>query len=238
MSLPQAGEIVSNLKRVTTSYDEELPTPVVTDPLPYTDNSCQELIEAEAKAYAENYIAAAGQRWKGQERWMGKENEEMRLVNILHPHAVFQKLIDAGVNCSVEPAIDWVWDIDPKTGLTIPVQRTRSAARFWLHDVVILDRVGISAWVWKDGERVAQYSTYLQYPRGPEWSLMRFDDYDVPKDEKYRGWRTALLKMMQDGIITEEEVNKAFGKPVVNEASEFYYEQVAEMHRTRGRLGR
>lgn len=230
----EAGEIRSNLKRVECSYDEELPTPVVAEPLPYTDTSTPELMEAEQQAWEENYRARAAFRWKGQERWMGRENEEMRLVNILHPHAVFRKLQEAGVDCGIEPAIDWVWDIDAKTGLTVPKQRTRSTARFWLHELVIKDRVGITGWVHRNGRRTAQYLTYLQWPQGPEWSLMRFDSFDVPTVEKYRGWRTALLKMIIEGVLTEEEVNRAFGEPPVNEASELYFMQLEDYRMTRG----
>ena len=167
---------------------------------------------------------------------MGRENEEARLVNILHPHAVFQKLKDAGVDCSIEPATDWVWDIDAKTGLAMPKQRQRSNARFWLHDNVIMDRVGISAWVWKDGERVAQYITYLQYPQGPEWSVMRFDEYDVPTSEKYRGWRTAMLRLIQEGVLAEEEVDRAFGPVAMGEVSELYREQLQAYRASRGRI--
>lgn len=235
----EAGQIYSNLKRSELSFDEELPTPVVENPLPYTDTSCAELIEAEQKAFEKNYIAAGKWRWKGQERWEGAENEAMRLVNILHPHAVFERMIAAGIACSIEPQVVKVWDTDPHTGLTVLVNRSRAGgARFWLHDVVIQDRVGISAWVWQDGQRVAKYITYLQYPQGPEWSLMRFNEYDVPTSEKYRGWRTALLKMMMEEVITEEEVNKAFGKPVENAASELYYEQIAELGEIRKGLRR
>jgi hypothetical protein len=194
--------------------------------LPYTDTSSAELIDAEQKLWEENYRARAPYRWEGQERWQGRENEEMRLVNILHPHAVFQKLRDAGVECSIEPAIDWVWDIDHKTGLTVPLQRTRSAARFWLHDVVIRDRVGISGWVQRNGRRTVQYITYLQHPLGPEWSLMKFDDFDVPTYERYRGWRTALLRLIQEEVVTEDEVDRAFGAVTENAASELYLEQL------------
>src|SRR5271155_754810 len=148
--MPEISEIRSNLKRSELSYDDELPTPVVTDPLPYTDSSSQQLIEEETRMYAENYRARAANRWQGQERWIGQENEDRRLVNILHPHAIFQKMRDAGIDCSVEPAVDKVWDVDAATGLTVLKQRTRSNARFWLHEEVILDRVGISAWVWRD----------------------------------------------------------------------------------------
>jgi hypothetical protein len=233
--MPEAGEIRSNLKRVECSYDEELPTPVVAEPLPYTDTESQELIEAEQKLFEENYRARAAYRWQGQERWMGRENEEMRLVNILHPHAVFAKLKSAGVDCSIESAVEWVWDIDHKTGLTIPVQRTLSAARFWLHDIVIKDRVGISGWVWRNGRRTMQYITYMQYPRGPEWSLMRFDDFDVPTYERYRGWRTALLRLIQEELVTEAEVDRAFGPVQENEASQLYLEQLEDFRKTRSR---
>ena len=167
---------------------------------------------------------------------MGRENEEARLVNILHPHAVFQKLKDAGVNCSIEPAMDWVWDIDHKTGLATPVQRNLSTARFWLHENVILDRVGISAWVWRNGERTAQYITYLQWPRGPEWSVMRFDEFDVPTSEKYRGWRTALLRLMQEGLLDEREVDRAFGPVTMSDVSELYHEQLDAIRESRGRI--
>lgn len=233
--MPEAGEVRSNLKRVECSYDEELPTPVVTDPLPYTDTSSQELIEAEQKAWEDNYRAAAAYRWEGQERWMGRENEEMRLVNILHPHAVFRKLQDAGVDCSIEPSVVWVWDIDHKTGLTVPAQRTRNNSRFWLHDAVIKDRVGITGWVNRNGKRTAQYITYLQYPQGPEWSLMRFDEYDVPTCERYRGWRTGILRLIQEELVTEEEVDRAFGPVVHNEASELYLEQLDYFRKTQRR---
>jgi hypothetical protein len=237
--MPQAGEIVSNLKRTNLSYDEELPTPVIENPLPYTDKESEQLIEEEQRWFENNYAAAHSRRWKGQERWMGRENEEMRLVNILHPHAVFERMRNAGIACSIEPQVTKVWEADPKTGLAVLVDRTRAgSARFWLHDVVIRDRVGISAWVWQDGQRIAKYITYLQYPVGPEWSVMRFNDLDVPTCEKYRGWRTALLKMMMEEVITEEEVNKAFGKPVVNEASELYYQQIAELNEIRKGLKR
>jgi hypothetical protein len=230
----EAGEIRSNLKRVECSYDEELPTPVVEEPLPYTDTSSAELIEEEQKLFEENYRARAANRWPGQERWMGRENEEMRLVNILHPHAIFMKLKSAGVDCSIDPAIDWVWDIDHKTGLTVPLQRTRSTARFWLHEVIIKDRVGITGWVKRNGKRNVQYLTYLQWPQAPEWSLMRFNEFDVPTSERYRGWRTALLKLMQEEVVTEDEVDRAFGPVTHNAASELYLEQLDEMRKTRG----
>ena len=223
-----AGEIYSNLKRTNKTYDEELPTPVVKEPLPHEDSHNAQLMEEEEKWFARNYAAAARERFEGQERWMGKENEEKRLVNIMHPHAVFQKLRAAGIAASIEPAADCVWDIDHKTGLTIPKIVEISSARLWLNDVVLRDMVGVSAWVWQDGVKTPKYITYLQWPRGPEWSLVRFNQYDVPVGERYRGWRTAMLKLIMEGVLTEEEVDRAFGPVSEGEVSELYRQQLKD----------
>lgn len=227
-----AGEILSDTHphRAPDDYDQDLPTPVVTDPVPYSNTRTNEAMDAEAQAFAENYAASANQRWEGQERWMGKENEEMRLVNILTPHAVIRALQAAGIKASLEPAVHETWRPN-LAGILVRSVVNISGARLWLHTNIILDRVGISAWV--DGE--PKYITFLQWPKGPEWSLMRFNDYDVPTSERYRGWRTALLRLMQEHVISEDEVNKAFGPVIENEASLYYRQQVAEL-RNRRRL--
>ena len=231
--MPEAGQIGSNLKAVTTSYDEELQTPDVE--IKYDDRpASQETIEAEQEMFEENYRSAHERRWKGQQRWMGRHNEEARLVNIMHPHAIIRKLQDAGVDCSIEPAVSWVWVADDKTGLLTLHQKTRSRARLWLHeDAVYLKgtsathagRIGVSAWVWNsNGERVVKCLTSLQWDCGPEWSLMHFDNMDVPTTERYRGWRTALLALITNDVLTEDEVDRAFGPVVHNQASELYRE--------------
>jgi hypothetical protein len=47
----------------------------------------------------------------------------------------------------------------------------------------------------------------------PEYSVMYFDQHDCPTKERYRGWRTVLLKLILKGIITEEKAHAAFGRP-------------------------
>lgn len=232
MSEHRAGNIYSDTHphRAPDDYDQDLPTPVVTNPVPYTDKSSDELMDEEAKLFAENYAAAENQRWEGQERWIGKENEEMRLVNIMTPHEVIRRLQGAGVKASIDPAVHETWTPN-LGGILVRTTANISGARLWLHAEIILDRVGISAWV----NNEPKYITYLQWPRGPEWSLMRFNEYDVPTSERYRGWRTALLRLMQERVVTEEEVDRAFGPVVENEASLYYRQQVAEL-RNRRRL--
>ena len=230
--MPEAGIIKSNLKPVTKSYDEELPTPdveLVYDERPAT----QQTLEAEQELFEENYRSAHARRWKGQERWQGRRNEEMRLVNILHPHEWIRKLQSAGVAASIEPAVTMVWVPDDETGLLALRPKVRSPARLWLHaDAIYLKgtaethagRVGVSAWVQRPEGRQPQCVTFLQWDCGPEWSLMHFDQMDVPTTERYRGWRTALLKLITNDVLTEEEVTRAFGPVVENEASQLYRE--------------
>lgn len=229
--MPQAGTIKSNLKPVTASIDEELPTPDVE--LTYDDREgTTQTIEAEQELFEENYRAAHARRWKGQERWMGRRNEQMRLVNILHPHEWIRRLQSAGIDASVEPAVTWSWVPDDETGILALRPKARSTARLWLHaEAVYLKgtaethagRIGVSAWVRDaDGIRIPKCLTSLQWDCGPEWSLMHFDALDVPTAERYRGWRTALLQLIVNDVITEEEAERAFGRVVPNEASELY----------------
>jgi hypothetical protein len=46
----------------------------------------------------------------------------------------------------------------------------------------------------------------------PEYSIVRFDDHDVPLNERFRGWRTCLLQMILKGILKEEDANRVFGR--------------------------
>ncbi len=207
--MPEASEILSNAKRAPDDYDVDLPTPVVEDPLPYDESEAHEqMMDEEARMFVENYEARARFRWEG-----------------------FEKLRAAGVDCSIEPAMMKVWDIDHKTGIKIIKEKTRSNARFWLHDVAIRGRVGISAWVWQNGVRIAKVCTSLQYPYGPEWSVMRFDDFDVPTAEKYRGWRTALLQLIKQGVVTEAEVERAFGRATEDDVAELWWAQLEEIRK-------
>jgi hypothetical protein len=234
--MPQAGEIFSNLKRTTVSYDEELAVSQATldhyNSLPKDGESTTQMIEAEQEAYELAYAAAEPQRWEGQERWQGRENVEMRLANILHPHAVFAKLRRAGVDARTESPTYYVWGIDDDTGKRIAIKKQRNVGRMWLHDESVRGRLGISAWVpdLTTGRRVVKWVAALQYPYGPEWSVMGFNEWNVPTVERYRGWRTALLQMILKDVITEEEVDRAFGPVALNPASELYRKQI-QRHR-------
>lgn len=232
----EVGQIFSNLKRVTTSYDEELS--ISQEAMDYYNSlakdgdSTPQMEEALEKAYVKAYAAAAAARWKGQQRWQGRENIERRVVNPLHPHDVMRKLQSAGVDARIEAPMYYVTMRDDITGLPVQVKKPRDVGRIWLGDEAIRGRLGIFGWVNDEatGTRRVKLLTNLQYPMGPEWTVMRFDQWNVPIAELYRGWRTALLQMMLKNIITEEEVDRAFGPVVLNPASELYRQQL-QSHR-------
>jgi hypothetical protein len=185
-----------------------------------------DLEEATGVRYEQNYIASEGRRWKDQRRFMGRENEMMRFTRIMHAHEVFRRLQQAGVDARIEaPSFD-VWLPDDATGIIMPMKKERSSGRMWLHDYAVAGRVGVSAWVMENGKRIRKMITTLQYPYGPEWSLMRFDAYDVPQQERFRGWRTAMLALILANVITEEEVNRAFGPVPLGSVSLLYREQL------------
>jgi hypothetical protein len=214
----EARQAVMNKKEL--NYDEELDNPLIHDPAiakqldelsrryttPTNQNIEMSLMEFE-KSY--HHEGTRRQRWAGQRRWMGKEAEEMRVVKLLHPYEFLRRLRRAGVDARAEE---------------------HREARLWLNPGTVVGRIGINARVCG----VSQFITTIQYPYAPEYSVMRFNQYDVPTEEKYRGWRTTLLCLIVPDIITEEEAEKAFG-PALGPASEFYREQL-QIHR-RIRMG-
>lgn len=240
MSTQMAGEIRSNLKPVTTTYDEEMrlapADEALYNSLPRGDDSAKldQTWEAGDQAFELNYAAAASQRWEGQHRWMGQENEAMRFVRIMHPHDIFRRLRHAGVDARTEAASFYVNDLDHKTGKPITLRRERSTGRLWLSDYAVRGRVGVCAWMPnpRTGRRERQMVTTLQYPYGPEWSLLYFNEYDVPITERYRGWRTAMLRLIVNDVLTEAEVDKAFGPVLLNSASLIYRREL-QTHRTK-----
>lgn len=66
--------------------------------------------------------------------------------------------------------------------------------------------------------QIEEVGCWVQQGNMPELSIMRFDDHNVPTNEKRRGWRTCLLQLILKGVITEKLANKYFGKPKLSAA--------------------
>jgi hypothetical protein len=227
-----------NMKNL--NFDREFDVPGHYDPaialLRRMENDPNGWVEENLELYEANRTNSKQQQLPDQQRWEGKEHEEQRLVNVLHPSQVMRKLRMAGVDARDEE---------------------HPHARIWLNDWTRKGLVGVNAWVApvemdREGfllelsyattqrvkdiltanfhaclnhRKVIRTMTTLQDPYGPEWSIMRFNEYGVATKEKYRGWRTAMLVLIAAEILTEEEVDRAFGPPV-GEAGAFYRHQL------------
>lgn len=171
----------------------------------------QEVAEKAQMLHEMNERAAQANKWDGQGRWLGAENEAQRVVNIITPFQFLERL-----------------------------ERVIGPGRVFLNRYAVLKRVALLAedrgrtslivlpgMPEKNEDGLVQVGT-LQYPCGPEWMVPRFDDYGVPTTAKYLGWRTALLSMIYLNIITEKEAHKAFPLST-GPASAWYREQLFQI---------
>lgn len=172
----------------------------------------QEYIEKSLMLHELNQMAMQKDQWDGQGRWIGKENEAERYGELLSPKQFLERL-----------------------------EKVIGRGRIELHRYAVMGRVAVlienpdksnrivGPYVMADKLQVAT----LQFPLGTEWMLMAFTEYGVPKYAKYLGWRTALLSLITQGVITETEAHKAFP---VNErkASKWYLQQLYELRNGRG----
>jgi hypothetical protein len=220
------------------TYDTEFDDPALSDPKmaaavaeyekKVISKSHSRHVEDALMEYERNYVSRRQFQWEGQRRWIGRENEEMRLVRIVHPYHFIARLNRGGVRAEIKNDYSdryaargiRIW-LNPFIGMvkyknveTDDVRKVSSGL------------IGVNAWI-NDAAHgaIPKTITSLQYPYGPEYSIMRFDEYNVPTKEKYRGWRTALLSLILAGVLTEAEADACFGK-ASGVASEFYREQL------------
>src|SRR5271170_3792475 len=59
-----------------------------------------------------------------------------------------------------------------------------------------------------------------------EYSVIHVDSHGLPLNEKKRGWRTVLLRLIQGSFISEEDADRVFGEPTSGSISRRYREQI------------
>ena len=196
----------------------------------------QQWVEEGLELYELNCAKARAQRLPGQARWEGKENEAARLVNILHPSAVMRKLRRAGVDArdyEHPNARIWLndWTRAGLVGVNAWVRPQPMEEEGYLEALAhaatqaqknILTSNFLAC---REGRKIQRTLTSLQEPYGPDWSVLRFDGRGVAKKEKYRGCRTAMLVLIVAEVLSEEEVERAFG-PALGEAGAWYRSQL------------
>jgi hypothetical protein len=197
-------------------------------------SNSQEMIEKRQMLHEANEHLQQGDKWDGQGRWIGKENEEMRMGELLEPLKFMERLwAVVGTNrvhinrFAVAGRVALLVD-DPEAetrrSLALPPaidyeQRIHDVERQAKGDDFAAQMRKLEAsfaaaengrpMLPEDLKNKAQVAT-LQYPVGTEWMIMRFNEYGIPTSAKHLGWRTALLSLITLGIITEAEAHKAF----------------------------
>lgn len=204
--------------------------------------SPEQTVEGQLAIFEKNYHdeRTKAQRWAGREAW--KEHEAERLVNILTPGEFIRRLAKAGVSADQDnPVVDeFIREMNKQHPDKSYEVIGTGGSRIWLNNFSRVGRIGVNAWIkpplgheaFDKRVFIARTLTTLQYECGPEWTVMRFNQYDVPTNEKYRGWRTALLALIKHEIITEEEAHRAF--PLSNTpASVPYRRMLREIRQTK-----
>jgi hypothetical protein len=245
-------EVVRRRRMVNQDFDREFDSPGHHDPaLAVLEQRAHlERIELRPAAWVEeslelfelNCEKSRSQHLPGQVYWGGTDEREQervekaRMVHILHPNAVMARLRAAGVDARTEQhpnARLWLndWTCHGMVGVNAWVQPQEMD-----EDGYLLGISQASSQAQKDlltenflaaraGRRVRKTLTSLQDPYGPEWSVMRFDEHGAATKEKYRGWRTAMLVLIVAEVLTEAEVDRAFGRPM-GEAGAWYRQQL------------
>lgn len=179
-----------------------------------TAKTTQEALEKTQMLHEMTSRAVQKNMWDGQGRWLGKENEEMRIVNVLTWKEWLQKLeavIGEGrVFCNR-------WSVMGR--IAVLVENTR------YHRDLLVSK-----------DTAAKYLPVATIqPVSPEWMVMRFNEYGEPTAPKFLGWRTALLCLISKRIITEKAAHKAF--PLGDgPAGDWYRQQLFELRSRDGVL--
>jgi hypothetical protein len=209
----------------------------------------QEYFEKTAMLRELNTLARGGQKWEGQERWIGSENEESRKGQVLTPLEFYWRLTRV-----IAPKLQFahhVCMVDKKPIRMIGAGRillgreavlqhkdmpaSMQAGRVGLF-VMASEKVQILTPGMEKRKDEPMLVATVQWPVATEWMMMNFDEFGIPTTAKHIGWRTALLSMVRSGVLTEKEANRAFplsSGPV----SSWYREQMFEWRNAhRGRV--
>lgn len=218
----------------------------------------QELLEKTQMYHEYNANLARKNQWDGQGRWAGKENEEMRRGELLTPQEFMRRLLAVVPNRGLElnsfAVLKRVAILipDPNANahsrLVVPskteqqIEILRSFERELATTIDprkqlrLIDNVlaaqSIAATAIPDSLKGKMQVATLQYPLSTEWMVMKFDEYGVPTHAKYLGWRTALLTLITQGIVTEKEAHRAF--PLGSGPAGDWYREQLFMLRNRG----
>lgn len=170
--------------------------------LPHETRASNETKENLQQLQEENTAAVAGQRWDRQEE-LGEAREDERIGRILHASTFVQMLWKCGIVCVLTRC--------NTEGLRSLRGEAHARERRAQYDRTMAGLVINSCRAMPLA--APRYVTWVQIPAMIEYSVMRFDEHNLPTREKYRGWRTVLLELIRQGFLTERQANHVFGEP-------------------------
>jgi hypothetical protein len=126
---------------------------------------------------------------------------EERLFQNIESHRHYQVRDQAGI-------------VSDRPGRSIHIRQfvrmlnTLPRRRWMLNSWSIRGMRGLS--VSRGGSRPA-YVCALDDPVMPEWSKLELDEHNLPKRLVSRGWRAVILTLLDQGLVTEHEIQRLFG---------------------------
>lgn len=173
-----------------------------TDALPHETRASSETKENLAQLKEENSAAVAAYRLYDPAQ-VGEEAQDERIGRILPASTFVEMLWKCGIVCVLT---------------RVNTQGLRSLKGKWHAKERSAHYQRTMAGLVVNSSRAMplsspRYVTWIQIPAMIEYSVMRFDEHGLATSEKYRGWRTVLLKLIQEGLLTERQANFIFGEP-------------------------
>ena len=185
-----------------------------------TAKTPQEAMEKAQMLHEMNERVARKNCWDGQGRWIGKDAEEMRVVNILTWKQWLGRL-----EAEIGEGRIFVnrYAINGLCAVLVPNTAYNRS---------LIIQPGITAG-FESQEKDEFLPVATIQPVSPEWMVMRFNEYGEPTSAKYKGWRTALLCLIAKRVITEKQAHKVF--PLGDgPASAWYRQQLFELRAREG----
>lgn len=186
------------------SYDDEFTFADANDPVlaaEIAEYESREKHHSTGQQSVEEYY-----KWFETNRNSRKENrlpdqDELKVKRegrILHMNDFLAKLRSAGLNC-------WYTN---KGGMA------RTLGLFISHEGLKLGCSHLPG--------APHYVGFVQVPYMQEFEELHFDRYDVPLGSKRRGWRTILLRLIEQEMLTEAGAHEVFGEPLGSVVSRRY----------------
>ena len=89
---------------------------------------------------------------------------------------------------------------------------------FFYNDFSVLGRRGLNY----ERNGIAVPLTAVAEGLTIEWDQLRVDEHSIGTNLRYKGWRSVLMTLVAEGVLTEDDVHRVFGKPTGPRAKRWF----------------